>query len=47
MRRAPAFEVAASTTVRLATAASDAGAAQGFRELFAAATAPAAPALKP
>lgn len=45
MRRAPAFEVAAST--RLATAASDAGSAQGFRELFAAATAPSAPVLKP
>lgn len=38
MRRVPAFEVAAST--RLATAASDAGSAQGLRELFAAATAP-------
>ncbi len=45
--RAPAFEVEASTSARLATAASDAGAAQGFLELFAAATAPSAPALKP
>lgn len=45
MRRAPAFEVEAST--RPATAASDAGAAQGLRELFAAATAPAVPPLKP
>lgn len=41
MKRAPAFEVAASTSARLATAASDAGSAQGLRELFAAATAPA------
>lgn len=41
MRRAPAFEVAASTSARLDTAASDAGSAQGLRELFAAATAPA------
>lgn len=47
MRRAPDFEVAASTSARLATAASDAGSAQGFRELFAAATAPAAPVLRP
>ncbi|MDP3543777.1 MAG: hypothetical protein Q8T11_15020 [Elusimicrobiota bacterium] len=47
MRRAPAFEVAASTSSRLDTAASDAGSAQGFRELFAAATAPSVPALEP
>lgn len=45
MRRAPDFEVAAST--RPATAASDAGSAQGLRELFAAATAPSAPTLEP